>query len=384
MNGRATGFVVGDSGDVQAKTIMVELAERAYAIRIGSSILSSTGDVMAELGVGRRVFVATNPVVRQHYYTAVEGSLLGAGYQPYLFEVPDGEAHKTLQWAERMYDVLIGEGFDRNCGLVALGGGVIGDLAGFVAATYLRGVPYIQVPTTLLAQVDSSVGGKTAVNHRLGKNLIGAFYQPRAVLIDVDVLGTLPAREVRTGLAEVVKYGVIRDPDFFGYLEEHVELIKEGDPEALARVITTSCAVKADVVRQDERESGLRTILNFGHTFAHAIESLTAYETLRHGEAVAIGMVLAAMLSKQLGMCAGEDVDRLRGLLGAIGLPTVPPPLSIDEMLEAMHRDKKVRDQALRRVLMEGLGSVRVKGDVTLGAIRAILHEAYSHQPQAT
>lgn len=369
---------------MQARTIVVELGERTYEIRIGSGLLSSAGAMMAELGIGRRVFVATNPIVRQHYYLTVERALQGAGFEPYLFEVPDGEAHKTLQWAEKMYDALICAGFDRSCALVALGGGVIGDLTGFVAATYLRGVSYVQIPTTLLAQVDSSVGGKTAVNHRFGKNLIGAFYQPRAVIIDVDVLGTLPARETRTGLAEVVKYGVIRDPAFFCYLEEHVEPIKGGDTEALAHVITTSCAIKAEVVAQDEHESGLRTILNFGHTFAHAIEALTAYESLRHGEAVAIGMVLAAMLSRRLGMCAGEDVERLRGLLEAIGLPTAPPPLSVDEMLQAMQRDKKVRDQTLRLVLMEGLGRVRVRGDVAQKAILSVLHDAHSSLPQAT
>ena len=369
---------------MHVRTIDVELGDRTYAIRIGSGLLASTGALLAELGVGRKVFVATDAVVGELYFPAVKDSLRRAGFQPFLFEVPEGEASKTLQWAQKMYDALIGGGFDRNCALVALGGGVIGDLTGFVAATYLRGVPYVQVPTTLLAQVDSSVGGKTAVNHPLGKNLIGAFYQPRAVIIEVEVLRTLPEREVRSGLAEVVKYGVIRDPEFFRYLEGNVKPIKEGCSETLAHVITTSCAIKAEVVRQDEREAGLRAILNFGHTFAHAIEALTGYELLRHGEAVAIGMVLAARLSGRLGMCGAEDVERLRALLEAIGLPTLPPPLSIDDVMEAMQRDKKVREQRLRLVLMERLGRVRVRGDVPPGAIRATFEETLSPQSRAT
>ncbi|MEK7773341.1 MAG: 3-dehydroquinate synthase, partial [Deltaproteobacteria bacterium] len=277
-------------------TIRVELGQRSYPIHIERGLLSSIGTRLNDLGFKGRAAVVTNPRVGGLYAKAVCGALEAAGVVPAVITVPDGEEYKTLKEASKVYDGLIERMMERSSPVIALGGGVIGDLAGFVAATYLRGVPFIQIPTTLLAQVDSSVGGKTAVNHPKGKNLIGAFYQPRAVFIDPDALKTLDAREMRAGLAEVIKYGVIWDEGFFSFLEKNAEkLLTPGDE--LITAIEMSCRIKAEVVGLDETESGLRSILNFGHTFAHAIEALSGYGTFKHGEAVAIGMHMAARFS---------------------------------------------------------------------------------------
>lgn len=338
------------------RTVRVELGERSYDISIERGLLREVGPMTAALGLKGRAAVVTNPTVAALYGEAVARSLEGAGFSPSFITVPDGEEYKSLEEAGKVFDSLISGRFERTSPVVALGGGVIGDLAGFVAATYLRGVPFIQVPTTLLSQVDSSVGGKTAVNHPKGKNLIGAFYQPRAVFIDPDVLKTLEAREVRAGLAEVIKYGVIWDERFFGFLEKNADaLLKPG--EEIIEAIVRSCAIKAEVVGKDEREEGLRAILNFGHTFGHAIEAFSGYGTFRHGEAVAIGMVMAAALSERLGGCH-ECAPRITALLRRLGMPVSPPDIPAGPFIEAMRLDKKVSSGRIRFVLASGMGRV--------------------------
>ena len=317
------------------ETVRVELGERSYDIEIGTGTLGGLGAKMKALGLSGRVGVVTNETVGPLYAGAVLESLTGAGFAPLLLEIPDGEEYKSLAWAWHLYDRLLSARFDRKCALVALGGGVIGDLTGFVAATYMRGIPFVQVPTTLLSQVDSSVGGKTGVNHPLGKNMIGAFYQPRYVLADVATLNTLPQEEFLSGMAEVVKYGVIYDPAFFEFIETSREAILNKDPDTLCRMIKRSCEIKADVVGKDERESGLRAILNFGHTAGHAVESLTSYTGYRHGEAVAIGMVVAARLAHKSGLCGREVEARVESLLSAIGLPVKMPVFPPEAVLAA-------------------------------------------------
>jgi 3-dehydroquinate synthase len=317
--------------------------------------------------------IVTNPVVAGHWLAPLQASLSAAGVKSETIVVPDGEAHKS--WAT-LHDVLtrlLELKAERSTTLVALGGGVVGDLAGFAAAIFQRGMPFVQIPTTLLAQVDSSVGGKTGVNHPLGKNLIGAFHQPRAVLIDTDCLRTLPEREVIAGLAEVIKYGAIRERAFFEWLESELPRLIARDADALVHAITESCRIKAQVVAADEREEGVRALLNFGHTFGHAIEAGVGYGDWLHGEAVAAGMVLAAELSERLGMIATADAVRLRALLERAGLPVVAPPLGAERYLALMSHDKKVVAGALRFVLLERLGAARVRSDVPDDALRAVL-----------
>jgi 3-dehydroquinate synthase len=303
------------------------------------------------------------------YGDIVLGALNAAGFSPVRIDIPDGEEFKTLATVSTVYDALMAAGFDRGCGLLALGGGVVGDLAGFVAATFLRGIPFVQIPTTLLAQVDSSVGGKTGVNHPLGKNLIGAFYQPRLVLIDVNTLTTLSPRDYHAGFAEVVKYGVIRDQTFFIDLQNNVEKLCDHDPSKLVTAIMRSCQIKADIVERDERENGLRAILNYGHTFAHAIENLSGYGEYRHGEAVAIGMVVAAQISESLGLCSHQDVEEVRQLLLAFDLPVLAPQYSADKLLEAIGRDKKVQTGLLRMILNRGIGDFEIRTVADPGAL---------------
>ncbi len=337
------------------RTIRVDLGQRSYPIHIEKGLLSSIGPMLRDLGFRGRAAVVTNPRVGGLYARAVCASLEAAGVAPSVITVPDGEEYKTLEEASKVYDAMIGRMMERISPVIALGGGVIGDLAGFVAATYLRGVPFIQVPTTLLAQVDSSVGGKTAVNHPKGKNLIGAFYQPRAVFIDPDVLKTLEAREMRAGLAEVIKYGVIWDEWLFSFLENNAQkLLTPGDE--LITAIDRSCRIKAEVVGADETESGLRSILNFGHTFGHAIEALSGYGTFKHGEAVAIGMHMAARFSAMLKLCTEDTVDRIRDILRAVGLPVEGPDIPASAFIESMRLDKKVAGNRIRLVLIEGIG----------------------------
>lgn len=343
------------------RTINVELGSRTYPIHIENGLLESIGKGVAELGFTGKVALITNPTVYEFYGDRVVKSLSSAGLEPLVIKVPDGEEYKNLDEVAAVYDALIENRMERNSPIIALGGGVIGDMAGFVAATYLRGVPYIQVPTTLLAQVDSSVGGKTAVNHPKGKNLIGAFYQPRAVFIDPWTLHTLEPRELKAGLAEVVKYGVIWDGDFFSFLEANAELLLKPGSDELTRAIERSCEIKAEVVSEDETEQGRRAILNLGHTFGHAIEALSGYGTYKHGEALAMGMALAAEFSSLLGLCKARDEDRIKGLLRTLGLPVEKPEIETDAFIGSMRLDKKVSGGALRFVLVTDIGHVVIK-----------------------
>jgi 3-dehydroquinate synthase len=339
------------------RQVTVGLGARSYAIWIGQQQLANLNPALDTATFPHRVGVVTNPTIGTLYGEQLVAVLRAGGREVHVIQVPDGEQYKTLATVEEIYDTLIDWRFDRYCGLLALGGGVIGDLTGFAAATYLRGIPFVQVPTTLLAQVDSSVGGKTGVNHPQGKNLIGAFYQPRHVQIDIDVLQTLPAREYAAGLAEVVKYGVIRDAGFFGWLEAEREALAGRSAAVLEQAVAISCQIKADVVESDENEQGLRAILNYGHTFGHAVETLAGYGVIRHGEAVAIGMVMAARSAARLGLATERDVARLAGLLQAFGLPVEPPSFMAEEYLAIMRHDKKSRDGAIRLVLNHGLGA---------------------------
>ena len=338
----------------------VKLGDRSYPIYVGAGILDSLGQRLREAGLVGKVAVVTNPTVAQLYLDAVHGSLDYAGFEVIPILVPDGEEHKTFKSLTTIYDRLIAERCERKSSVLALGGGVIGDLAGFAAATYLRGVPYVQVPTTLLAQVDSSVGGKTGVNHDNGKNLIGAFYQPKLVLIDVNVLASLPRRELLAGLAEVIKYGIIEDPQLFRDLEKKLAKIVALDRELLQRIIVTSCSIKARIVEMDEREENQRAVLNFGHTIGHALEAATDYRQFLHGEAVAVGMVKAAMLSVQHGFCDQQSFERILKLITEAGLPSeMPATLSLQSVIEAMQLDKKATDGRIKFVMSEGIGKTR-------------------------
>jgi len=342
------------------ESLKVNLGDRSYPIQVGAGILDGIGKRLQESGLTGKVAVVTNPTVAQLYLDAVHGSLQQAGFEVVPILVPDGEEHKTFKSLETIYDRLITERCERKSCVLALGGGVIGDLAGFAAATYLRGVPYVQVPTTLLAQVDSSVGGKTGVNHENGKNLIGAFYQPKLVLIDVNMLASLPRRELVGGLAEVIKYGIIEDPQLFDELEKNVSKLIELDRELLKRVIVTSCSIKARVVEADEREENQRAVLNFGHTLGHALEAATDYRQLLHGEAVAIGMVKAAMLSVQHGFCDQQTFERILKLVKKAGLPNeIPSGVSMVKVIQSMELDKKAAGGKIKFVMSQGIGKTR-------------------------
>ena len=351
------------------RTITVELGERSYPIVIGSGLLGGGFDLAAYVA-GPDCLVVTNETVEPLYLDALLADL--PGKQPRAISLPDGEAYKTLETVEDILDTLVEGGANRDTTLVALGGGVVGDISGFAAACYMRGVDFIQVPTTLLAQVDSSVGGKTGVNHASGKNLIGAFHQPRAVLIDTDTLTTLPDRELKAGIAEVIKYGAIVDAGFFAWLEDNVEALIARDANALAVAIQRSCELKAAVVAEDERESGRRAILNFGHTFGHAIERCQGYGQWLHGEAVAAGMVMAAQLSGGDRVGAG----RIAELLERVGLPTRPPAIAASEFLAAMGMDKKVQQKQLRFVLLRALGDAVVTSDYDAERLHELLETA--------
>ncbi|HYG42177.1 MAG TPA: 3-dehydroquinate synthase [Bordetella sp.] len=341
-----------------------------YPIHIGPGRLDSLDQSIPADATA--IAVVTNPTVAALYAERVEAALARTGRRLLRIELPDGEAHKDWPTLNLIFDALLAHRLDRRAVLVALGGGVIGDMAGFAAAVYMRGIRFVQVPTTLLAQVDSSVGGKTAVNHPLGKNMVGAFYQPVAVEIDTDVLGTLPAREVSAGLAEVIKYGLILDADFWGWCETNAAALRALDPAALAHAIRRSCELKAQVVGKDERESGLRAILNLGHTFGHAIESGLGYGEWLHGEAVGCGMVQAAELSADVAGFPRADVARVRGLVHAIGCPTVAPDLGADRWLALMQVDKKTEGGEIRFVLMPRIGQA-VTRPAPLDAVRSVL-----------
>lgn len=344
------------------RTLQVELGDRRYPIYIGSGLLARR-DLVAPYFEGRRLAIVTNATVARLYMATMRA--LAGSQEAVEIILPDGEQYKTLDVVAGIFDKLLEARCDRRTMVVALGGGVVGDMAGFAAACYQRGVPFIQVPTTLLAQVDSSVGGKTGVNHTLGKNMIGAFYQPQAVIIDTDTLQTLSDRELRAGVAEVIKYGIIVDVEFFAWLEANLPRVLARDPNALAYAIERSCQNKADVVARDERESGLRAILNFGHTFGHAIETATRYGTWLHGEAIAAGMIMAADLSHRLGWLADEDVRRITALMRAAGLPDrAPAGVDGQQLRSLMGADKKVENGQLRFVLLKRLGQAEVTADV--------------------
>jgi 3-dehydroquinate synthase len=358
-----------------AERVRVDLGERGYDVVVGAGILPGLGATLAGLGRGGRAFVVADSGVAARYGDAVCGSLAAAGLEVVRATVPAGERSKSLRQAGRLYDAAIAGGCDRGSWVVAVGGGVVGDLAGFVAATLFRGVAFCQVPTTLLAQVDASVGGKVAVNHRLGKNLIGAFHQPRVCWADVTTLATLPGRELRSGLAEVVKHGVMADAAYLAEVERAVPRLLGRDPAALAAAVAGSVRIKAAVVAGDEREeSGARERLNLGHTTAHALEAVAGYGRIRHGEAVAIGLVAAGEIALRQGLWSAGEQERLVRLLAAIGLPTrLPGGVGADSLLAAMARDKKTRDGRLRWVLPVRAGEVRVGQAVPAPTVREVL-----------
>jgi len=360
------------------KEVRVSLKERSYPIWVGRNVLNQLGRVLRGYDLTPKVMIITNPVVNAHYGRMVREILEKSDLLVALTVVPDGEEYKSLKWASKLYDKLLDHKLDRYSIIVALGGGVIGDLAGFVAATFMRGIPYVQVPTTLLAQVDSSVGGKVAVNHPKAKNMIGAFWQPKFVLVDLEVLRTLPGRELRAGLAEVVKYGVIRDRDLFEFIEENIDGIRALDLGGVEEVVARSCGIKAEVVTQDEREEGLRAILNYGHTIGHAIEALTDYKVYRHGEAISVGMVCSAKISCKMGILDDSQARRQLELLRKVGLPTCMKGLKPKNVLEALSRDKKVRAGKVRFVLAENIGQVVIRDDVPLEIIEEVIEEQTS------
>ncbi len=347
------------------KTIPVKLQERSYDIQIGRGNLSLAATFVAQRLKSTQAVVITDAHVEVPHAQAVIASVAAAGIRGNLLVVPAGEATKCISQAADLWNRLLDLGADRKTAIIAVGGGVVGDLAGFVAATFARGIPFVQIPTSLMAQVDSSVGGKVGINLPLAKNLVGAFWQPRGVLIDLDTLLTLPEREYRSGLAEVVKYGVILDEDFFVFLENNIAAINLREPATLAHLIARSCELKAIVVSQDEREeTGQRVVLNYGHTFCHAIETVAGYGKFLHGEAVAIGMVCASRLANNLGRISSDITLRQQKLLRALGLPTEVEGLNQDELLAAMHRDKKAESGKLRFVLPSRLGHVELVDNV--------------------
>lgn len=352
--------------------VTVDLGERSYPIYIGGRLIDDASLLTPHLGKGRAVIV-TNDVVAPLYLERVTRAL--GDRVAMSIVLPDGEAHKTLAAIESIYDRLLEGKFDRNTTLIALGGGVIGDITGFAAATYQRGINFIQIPTTLLAQVDSSVGGKTGVNHVRGKNMVGAFYQPQCVLADTDVLGTLPVREIKAGLAEVVKYGLIGNPGFFNWLAENSGAILALEEKCLSEVIRVCCEAKAAVVAADEREAGARALLNLGHTFGHAIETATGYGTWLHGETVAMGMVMAADLSQRLGWLDEAEARQIRAVLEEnFSMPVIPPAdITVEQYLDLMASDKKAELGKIRFVLMKSIGEAVIAGDIDPAKLKQTL-----------
>ena len=358
------------------QTLTVALGDRAYPIHIGGGLLDRPELLLPHLKIPQAAIV-TNTTVGPLYLARVKAALAQAGIKAVEIVLPDGEKYKNSDSLNKIYDALLQHRMERKGTLIALGGGVIGDLTGFAAATYLRGVPFIQIPTTLLAQVDSSVGGKTGINHPLGKNMIGAFYQPQLVLADTDTLNTLPDRELSAGLAEVIKYGLIGDLAFFEWLEAHMDQLLARDPQALTYAIQRSCQNKAEVVVADEREAGRRALLNLGHTFGHAIEAGMGYGKVLHGEAVGTGMLMAAVLSQKLGWITEQDVARIRALIVKARLPVVAPNLGVDKYLDLMGLDKKVEGGKLRFVLLKAIGHA-VVSEAPADALTATLESCHA------
>ena len=359
------------------KTLEVKLGDRSYPIHIGQGLLAQAEPILPYLK-RKQVAVVTNTTVAPLYLERLSEPLRRRGVDVISIILPDGEAYKNSETLNLIYDALLQHRAERSTTLIALGGGVIGDLTGYAAATYLRGVPFIQIPTTLLSQVDSSVGGKTGINHPLGKNMIGAFYQPQLVLADIDTLKTLPPRELSAGLAEVIKYGLIRDVAFFDWLERNMDRLVALDMEALTYAIYRSCENKAEVVAADEREAGERALLNLGHTFGHAIENAMGYGVWLHGEAVAAGTMLAADLSRRMGWLNDDEVARMRAIFKAANLPIDPPALGVDRYLDLMGLDKKVVDGKIRFILQQAIGKSVVTSDYDVEALRqtlALVHD---------
>jgi 3-dehydroquinate synthase len=358
------------------QTVRIALGERGYDIHIGAGLLARP-ELVAAVLPHPRVAIVSNATVAPLYLERLRAGLSGTKVDVVAVILPDGEAHKNWDTLQLVFDALLANRCDRQTTVIALGGGVVGDIAGFAAATYQRGIPFIQIPTTLLAQVDSSVGGKTGINHPLGKNMIGAFHQPRVVIADTDTLGTLPDRELRAGIAEVIKHGAIRDAAFFAWLEANMAALIGRDPAALAYAIRRSIEIKAEVVALDERETGVRALLNFGHTFGHAIETGMGYGEWLHGEAVAAGMILAADLSCRLGRLDTADRDRLFTLVNRAGLPAAPPPgLTPQRIRDLMAVDKKAKAGRIRLILLESLGVAAIAADTPDDTLRATLSAA--------
>ena len=354
--------------------IRVNLAERSYDIAIGSGMLDDIGKKLASFQFSPKIALISNPTVFGLYGARILNSIRNAGFDCLKVLIDDGEEHKNLISLQHIYSELLKHTLDRSSVLIALGGGVIGDITGFAASTYMRGIAYVQVPTTLLAQVDSSVGGKTGINHELGKNMIGTFWQPRLVWIDVETLNTIPGRELMSGLAEVIKYGVIYDGELFGFLEEQKNSILNLQEQALIHIIKRSCEIKADIVSKDEREAGLRAILNYGHTIGHAVETVTHYTQYLHGEAVAIGMHLEARLAQELNVISSDTAERIRNLIEAYGLPSeLPHGLDRENVLSSMRLDKKAIAGKLTFILPEKIGSVKIERETDEQVLREIL-----------
>jgi len=353
------------------KTLTVNLGDRSYPIYIGVELLQDPLLIQKHIQT-KAVCIVSNTTVSKLYLSELKKSL--KDYRVIEVILEDGEQFKNADSLNQIYTVLLDNKFNRDSTIIALGGGVVGDIAGFAAASFMRGIPFLQIPTTLLSQVDSSVGGKTGINHPLGKNMIGAFYQPQAVIIDMHVLQTLDKREISAGLAEVIKYGLIWDQDFFGHLENHIEDLKNLNVMQLEQAIYRSCEIKAEVVSQDERESGLRAILNLGHTFGHAIENCLGYGEWLHGEAVGCGMVMAAQMSLAHGWINDNDFDRIRGLIQAAGLPIEKPNISKQEFLGAMSLDKKNKNQEIYLVLQQGIGKAIVTKDYLFSELEKVLN----------
>lgn len=343
----------------------INLGVCSYSIYIGIQNLSTLGQLLTEKGLVNKNLVITNPTVNKYYGETVKESLQQSGIETKIVEVPDGEEYKSYQSAYRLYGMMIEQKMDRTSTVISLGGGVIGDLSGFVAATYMRGISFVQIPTTLLAQVDASIGGKVAVNHPKGKNLIGAFYQPKFVLIDISTLDTLPMRDIRSGMVELIKHGMIMDKPLFEKVESEVQRVIELDKDLMVELVAQSCRDKGKIVEEDERESGIRAILNYGHTFAHVIEALTDYREYRHGESVSIGIACAGRLAVNIGLLDEEEHRRQLELLNAIGLSTKFPEIESERVLETMYLDKKVRGGKLRFILQKSIGEVIITDKIT-------------------
>jgi len=356
------------------KIVKVRLGQNSYSIDIGAGILNQTGQMLKELGLNEKAVIITNPVVQKLYGELVDQSLVAAGYKTTVLEVPDGEKYKSLESAGKLYQQLAEFGAERATPVLALGGGVIGDLAGFVAATYMRGVPFIQLPTTLLAQVDSSIGGKTAVNHGQLKNEIGAFYQPRVTISDIATLKTLSPAELISGLAEVIKHAVIKDEQFFIYLEQNLDRIKALDDNVLETIVMKCAQIKAEIVENDEKDMASRNILNFGHTVGHAVEAVSNFQ-VAHGQAVAVGMVAAAKIAAELDLMDSVNVTGLERILQKAGLMTRLPKMEINRVIQTMRYDKKVRNDKIRFVLPRSIGQVFITDDVSSTVVEKVLRE---------